>query len=209
MDNKTVKTPTTEQKVSKSFFSMLKRLFVREDKHLSVLEEEALMTPGKTVLRNFLRSKLGIIGVIGFILILAFSFVGAQLRPINLTYQEPALSNIRPGWNYLDYPKELVKEGVKDISSGVSFSVALSKAGKLYIWGKQPVYIREGMSNSIFTYPKEWNEITFTHIAAGDRHFVALDANGNLYGRGYNNFKQLDLPQVVSMKMRIPPSRIS
>jgi peptide/nickel transport system permease protein len=202
MDNKTVKTPTTEQKVSKSFFSMLKRLFVREDKHLSVLEEEALMTPGKTVLRNFLRSKLGIIGVIGFILILAFSFVGAQLRPINLTYQEPALSNIRPGWNYLDYPQELVKEGVKDISSGVSFSVALSKAGKLYIWGKQPVYIREGMSNSIFTYPKEWNEITFTHIAAGDRHFVALDANGNLYGRGYNNFKQLDLPQVVSMKMR-------
>lgn len=190
------------QKLTNSSASMLKRLFRRDKPHLSSLEEEAIMTPSKTILRNFLRNKLGIIGLIGFILILGFSFIGSQFQPINLTYQEPSLANIRPGWNYLDYPSQLVQEGVKDISSGVSFSVGLSKVGKIYVWGKQPVYLREGMSTLVLELPKEMQENTFTHIAAGDRHFVAIDTNGNFFGRGYNNFKQLELPQVVSMKMK-------
>lgn len=205
MENKTVhktNSPKEEKQLGKSFGSMFKRLFVREKNQLSSLEEEALMTPGKTILKNFLRNRLGIIGVIGFIMILAFSFVGSQFRPMDLTYQEPALSNIRPGTNYLDIPSQLVKEGVKTISSGVSFSVGLSDAGKLYVWGQQPVYLREGMSTSVVNLPRELKEKTFTHVAAGDRFFVAIDTEGNLHGRGYNNFQQLELPQLVQMKMR-------
>ncbi|HBI55573.1 MAG TPA: peptide ABC transporter permease, partial [Firmicutes bacterium] len=76
-----------------------------------------------------------------FILIMLFSFVGSQLRPIDESYQEPALSNIRPGANYLKYPAQIVKEGVKEISSGISYSVALTNEGNVYAWGKQPIYL--------------------------------------------------------------------
>lgn len=206
MENKTVQkttnSPGTARKVGKSFGSMLKRLFVRDKDPLSILEEEALQTPAQTIFKNFRRNKLGVIGVIGFILIMAFSFVGAEFMPMDLTYQEPALSNVRPGWDFLDYPAQLVKEGVQEISSGVSFSVALSNEGNLFVWGVQPVYIRAKMSTSIFAIPKDMQNAKFSHVAAGDRHFVAIDTNGKFFGLGYNNFKQLELPQLVSMKMK-------
>src|SRR5690554_1314472 len=83
------------KKVGKSLGSMFKRLFVQDKRALSVLEEEALQTPTQTVIKNFLRNKLGVVGIIGFIAILAFSFVGSRLVPINLSYQETLLRNLR------------------------------------------------------------------------------------------------------------------
>ncbi|MDD2283250.1 MAG: ABC transporter permease subunit [Eubacteriales bacterium] len=206
MENKTVHEPTnpkesTGVKLGKSFGSMFKRLFVREKDHLSVLEEEALQTPTQTIIKNFIRTRLGVVGVIAFILILLFSFLGSQLRPIDESYQEPVLSNVRPGANFLKYPSQIVQEGVKEISSGISFSVALTNKGNVYVWGKQPIYL-SGMATSIFKMPAEFKQGKIAQIAAGDRFWVAISEEGKFYGFGYNNFKQLELPQVVQMKMK-------
>ncbi|MDD4658335.1 MAG: hypothetical protein PHW26_04800, partial [Eubacteriales bacterium] len=206
MEKKTVHEPANPKdsegvKLGKSFGSMFKRLFVREQDHLSVLEEEALQTPTQTVIKNFVRTRLGVVGVIAFIFILLFSFVGSQLRPIDESYQEPVMSNVRPGVNYLKYPSQIVKEGVKEISSGISFSVALTNKGNVYVWGKQPIYL-SGMATSIFKMPKEFKQGKIAHIAAGDRFWVAITEDGKFHGFGYNNFKQLELPQVVQMKMK-------
>lgn len=204
MEKKTVQETTstpTAKKVGKSFISMLKGLFVRNNQ-LSVLEEEALQTPTQTIIKNFLRNKLGVIGVIGFVAILAFSFVGAQLRPIQMNYIEPLMANIGPGANYLNYPAQLVKEGVETISSGVSFSVALSKAGNVYVWGRQPIYLQENMSTHVIRIPNDVKNAKITHVAAGDRHVVAIDTNKNFYGWGHNNFKQSELPQNVKTKLQ-------
>lgn len=184
-----------------SFVSMFRRLFVREKPQLSVLEEEALMTPAKMVLRNFLRHKLGIIGLVGFICILAFSFVGSYLRPIDLSHTETTLRNIRPGINYLKYPKALVQEGVKQISSGVSFSVGLSEAGKVYVWGTQPTYLLEGYSTSVFDIPAEVKAANIVQVVAGDRHILALDDKGKIHGWGLNNFQQAEVPINLQSKL--------
>lgn len=207
MEKKTVHEPNTHPKEStgvklgKSFGSMFKRLFVREKDPLSVLEEEALQTPTQTIIKNFIRTKLGVVGVIAFILILLFSFVGSELRPIDESYQEPALSNVRPGANYLKYPSAIVKEGVKEISSGISFSVALTNQGNVYVWGKQPIYL-SGRATSIFKLSKDFPQGKIAHIAAGDRFWVAVSEDGKFYGFGYNNFSQLEVPQNVKMKMQ-------
>ncbi|HCX78871.1 MAG TPA: peptide ABC transporter permease [Firmicutes bacterium] len=204
MENKTVPEPVKEStgaKLGKSFGSMFKRLFIREKDHLSVLEEEALQTPTQTVFKNFVRTRLGVVGVIAFILIMLFSFVGSQLRPIDESYQEPALSNIRPGANYLKYPAQIVKEGVKEISSGISYSVALTNEGNVYAWGKQPIYL-SGMSTSVFNFPAGFKQGQIAHIAAGDRFWVALSEDGEFYGLGYNNFKQAELPEEAKEKMQ-------
>lgn len=207
MEKKTLHEPNTQPqestgaKLGKSFGSMFKRLFVREQNHMSVLEEEALQTPTQTIIKNFIRTKLGVVGVIAFILILLFSFVGSQLRPIDESYQETALSNVRPGSNYLKYPSSIVKEGVKDISSGISFSVALTNEGNVYVWGKQPIYL-SGRASSIFKLGKDFPQGKIAHIAAGDRFWVAMSEDNKFYGYGYNNFTQLELPQIVQMKMK-------
>jgi peptide/nickel transport system permease protein len=204
MENKTVPEPVQEStgaKLGKSFFSMFKRLFIREKVHMSVLEEEALQTPTQTVIKNFVRTRLGVIGVISFILIMLFAFVGSQLRPIDESYQEPALSNVRPGANYLKYPSQICNEDIKDISSGVSFSVALTDNGNVYAWGKQPIYIA-GMSTSVFQFPEGFKQGKITHIAAGDRFWVALSEDRDFYGLGYNNFKQAELPPEAKEKIQ-------
>lgn len=199
---KTTGPESSAAKVGKSFGSMFKRLFIRDKEKMSVLEEEALQTPTQTIIKNFMRNKLGVIGVISFILIMAFSFVGSQFRPINAYYQEPVMANIRPGYNYLKYPSQLVKEGVKDISSGVSFSIGLSQEGNIFLWGQQPVYLREGMSTKVVQVPDGIPTSNIAHIAAGDRHVVIIDNDNNFHGWGYNNFLQSEVPQNVAMKLR-------
>lgn len=206
METRKVRQPANQdesvlKKIGRSFFSMLRRLFIRNKPEVSALEEEALQTPGKTILKNFLRHKLGVIGLIGFIVILAFSFVGSKLRPMDLSYVETALRNIRPGLNYLKYPDKLVKEGVKQISSGISFSVGLSESGKVYVWGTEPTYILEGLSTSVIKVPEEVQQANIVRVAAGDRHVLALDARGRLYGWGFNNFTQAETPLFLQSKL--------
>ena len=186
---------STLKLIGKSFVSMIWRLFIRDKASQSVLEEEALMTPGKTIAKNFLRHKLGIVGIIGIISILAFSFVGSRINPINLSYVETALRNIRPGMNYLKFPQQLVQEGVKQISSGVSFSVGLSDSGKVYVWGTEPTQF------PLRKIPAEVLSANIVQIAAGDRHILALDNQGKLYGWGFNNFKQAETPDALKQKL--------
>ncbi|KAF0197172.1 MAG: oligopeptide ABC transporter permease [Bacillota bacterium] len=205
MENRPVLSSTRGEsslrKLGKSFYGMFSRLFIRDRALVSVLEEEALQTPGKTIFKNFLRHKLGLAGVIGLILILGFSFVGSYVKPMDLSYVETALRNIAPGYNYLRFPSQLVKEGVQQISSGISFSVALSNSGKVYVWGTQPAYILEGVSTSALTIPPEVQNAQIVQVVAGDRHILAVDAQGKLYGWGFNNFKQAEAPNLLLGKL--------
>lgn len=203
METKTQRDPVLKKQASLlgSFVSMFKRLFVKDKPQLSALEEEAIMTPAKTVIRNFFRHKLGILGLVGFIAILSLSLIGSYVKPIDLGHTETTLRNLRPGSNYLRYPIVLVKEGVKQISSGVSFSVALSNAGKVYVWGTQPVYLLEGFSSRIHKIPDEVKQAKIVQVAAGDRHILTLDDRGKIYGWGLNNFKQAEAPMDLQLKL--------
>ena len=59
------KNDSTAKKLGNSFVGMFKRLFVPQKR--SALEEEAIQTPMRTVLKNFFRSKLGVIGLVMFV----------------------------------------------------------------------------------------------------------------------------------------------
>jgi len=201
VQEKTTRTESDLKKTGKSFFSMLKRLFISEKDQLSILEEEALQTPGKTIMKNFFRQRLGIIGLVVFICVLCFSFVGSQLKPMDLSYVETTLRNIRPSRNYLNFPAQLAKEGVKQISSGISFSVGLSEKGKVYVWGSEPSYILENYSTPVLKVPQEVRDNEIVKVAAGDRFVLALDSQGKLYGWGVNNFKQAETTEVLRMRL--------
>ena len=173
-----------------SFKSMFTSLFSprarRERNGLSALEEEAITSPTKVIWKNFINDKLARVGVIGFVAILLFSFVGSIIVPMDGLYTETIMKNIEPGRNYLKVDSTLVSEGVKQISSGTSFSLGLSNEGNVFIWGTG--------KNGVFSLPDELKGRKFEKISAGDKHALALSDSGKLVAWGYNNFNQAEVP---------------
>ena len=187
------KNDSTAKKLGNSFVGMFKRLFVPQKR--SALEEEAIQTPMRTVLKNFFRSKLGVIGLVMFVGFLLFAFLGSYLYPISLTYIELTNANLAPGRNYLDVPEDISAQDVKKIVSGVSFSVLLTNDGQLRIWGTEPNQKLKDVSDYVLDIPEEVQNANIVDIATGGKHVLALDDQGNLYGWGYYGHGQTTLPE--------------
>lgn len=178
-----------------SFGRMFKRLFSfgGKTKELNVFEEEEIKSPTKVIMTNFIHNKYTIIGLILFIGIFSFSYIGGAFKKLDPIYNEPILQNIGPGTGYLDVPSELQGKNIVQISSGITFSVGLSDDGKLYTWGKDIDGATE-IPTSIGT--------NIVKVAAGDRHVVALTDNGELIGWGKNDFHQAEIGYDVKALMQ-------
>jgi len=190
------------KKIGKSLFSMFKRLFVHDKADINVLEEEAIRTPGKTILINLIHNKLAIIGIIGFIAILLFSFAGSQLLPISRTYIELTNSSLRPGRNYLKYPRELRNKEIVKIVSGVSFSVALTSDGNLTVWGSECNRFMRDVSDRILDIPEEIRNANIVDIEAGSRFVICVDDQGKFYGWGHYGHNQTIMPAMLESRFR-------
>jgi len=187
------------KKAGKSFLSMFTRLFVPNKPERNVLEEEAIRTPAKTIFLNLISNKLAVLGFIGFVLILMFSFVGSKIFPMEPTYTELTNSNLRPGRNYLKYPKELQNKNIVKIVSGISFSVALDDEGKLHIWGTESNRELRNVSDYIMNIPDEIQKAKIVDIEAGGTHVIAIDEDDNFYGWGYYGNNQTKMPMNIDM----------
>lgn len=185
-------------RMASSFKSMFAGLFSpkanREKNGLSVLEEEAITSPTKVIWRNFLHDKLARIGLCGFAAILAFSFIGSIIYPIDALQTETIMKYIGPGRNYLKYDSRLETEGVAEIGSGVSFSIALTNEGNVYGWGVD--------QQGVLTIPEELAEEEIVDIAVGDKHALALTKGGKVIGWGYDNFNQTAIPTEVNQLVK-------
>jgi peptide/nickel transport system permease protein len=156
----------------------------------SVLEEEAITSPGKTIVKNFMRNKLALIGLTGLILMTTFVFGGSYLIPFDVLSGEWAHKNLPPSNNMLKFPAELEANGIDQIVSGRSFSIGLDKTGKVHTWG---IDVSE-----ILTVPEEVKAATIVKIAAGDEHVLALSSTGKLFAWGNNSFEQGSVPMSIS-----------
>ena len=180
-----------------SFAGMFRRLFKHDKPKLSVLEEEAIQTPLQTILKNYGRNKLGMIGLIMFISFLVFSFLGSALNPIEVTYMELPNANLAPGTNYLKVNKDVTADNVVDIVSGVSFSVALKNDGTLSMWGVEPNLKLPAVSDFIFEIPEDVKSAHIVQLATGGKHVLALDDQGVIHGWGYYAHNQTIVPQDI------------
>jgi len=156
----------------------------------SILEEEAIMSPGKTIIKNFMRNKLAIVGLTGIVLITTFVFGGSQVVPFDVLSGEWAHKNLPPSNNMLKLPAALTTAGVEQIVSGRSFSVGLDKNGKIHTWGIDV--------SGVLTVPEEVKAATIVRIATGDEHVLALSSTGRLYAWGNNSFEQGSVPMSIA-----------
>lgn len=161
-----------------------------------VNDKEAVISPTKQIVENFMSNKMGMIGLIGFIVLLSVVLIGASINPnYNAYAHETTLQNLGPSRNYLKVPSSLKGKEVVDIQSGISFSLALDGEGKIHFWGKNPPQANVGDIIS------KVGDKKVTKIAVGDKHIIVLTSNGEIIGSGLNNFKQAELDSMAQMSL--------
>ena len=106
---------------------MLKHLFGKRDKELDIMQEEAIQSPFRTIVRNFVSNKLSMGGLVVFLMIFLIVLIGPIFNPIDLSEQEETQINVAPGLKMLDVPDELAGN-VKEISTGAACLPRLSAA---------------------------------------------------------------------------------
>ncbi|MEG1560723.1 MAG: ABC transporter permease subunit [Clostridia bacterium] len=168
------------------------RMFMGPNKELSLMEEEQVQSPGKTILHNYMSNKLAMFGTIVFIFILICVIVFPIFMPVDLSDQDSTQKNVSPGLNMMSYPNEL-KNNVKEISPGNTFGVGLSIDGKVYVWGKTAVTD----TIDIADVPPAVNEAFIVDIAVGDDHIAAMDDKGKVYIWGNDRNGQAIIPSDV------------
>ncbi len=161
------------------------------NKELDIYAEEQLQSPLRMVVRNFFSKPLSVICLFLLIAIMLFVFIAPNYVTLDLGEQDSTLVNIAPGYDMMNLPSELEKNGVKDIGVGNNYSVGVDLQGKVYTWGKTKISKVVDVAN----IPEEVKRAVIVKVAAGADHVVALDDKGVVYAWGNARLGQTRLPQ--------------
>ncbi|MDR7857755.1 ABC transporter permease subunit [Tissierella sp.] len=188
-----------DNKNKSSFLRLLLGNLFGSRKELSLMEEEQVQSPLRTVVKTFKSNKVAMTGFVLFIVILLTVLIGPIFKPIDLSFSETSQQNIAPGYDLMEYPDAIVGK-VADIAVGPTFSVATSTDGQLYIWGKTRV---TGVVD-IRNLPRDQNTKqlidmgNLVRVAAGFDHAIALNDQGQLFGWGNDRQRQATIPMELN-----------
>lgn len=174
--------------------SMLKRLFGKRDAEVDIMQEEALQSPMRTIVKNFMENKLAMGGLIIFIITFLIVLIGPLFNPIDLSDKEETQTNVAPGMKMLDVPKEL-QGNVKEISTGSTFSVGVDNDGNVYIWGYTRITNKIDLAEMMPSKDELGNVVS---VSAGYDHVMALNDEGEIICWGSDRMGQCQIPMDVS-----------
>ncbi len=148
---------------------------------------EAIVSPVRQVINNFLERKLAVGALILLVIMFIIMFVGPLFMPkYKDSYTEVTQQNMAPNMSLMSVPKEL-KNDIKMIDSYGSFTVGLSNAGKVYVWGSTKL----GTTGiDIADIPEEVLNDKIAMVAAGIDHIVAISESGKVYCWGSKTLGQ-------------------
>lgn len=191
--------PENNNKKKVSFSRLLfGNLFGNRSK-LSLLEEEQVQTPWRTVLSTFKSNKVSMTGLIVFLLIFATVLIGPLIKPIDLGFSDTLQDDIGPGLDMMKVPKELDGK-IADISVGSTFSVGTSTDGKVYTWGRTKISNTLDIKNLAID-PKTKQKVDMgkvVKVAAGFDHALALNDQGQVFAWGSDRQKQVGIPKELT-----------
>lgn len=176
---------------------MLKRLLgFGKKRELDVMQEEALQSPMRTIVKNFMSNKLAMLGLIVFAIIFLIVLIGPLFNPIDLSEKEETQINVAPCMDMMDVPDEL-QGNVKEISTGSTFSVGLDNDGNVYVWGYTRVSNKVDLIEKMPSKEELGNVVS---VAAGYDHIMALNDEGEIICWGSDRLGQCQVPMEVSRK---------
>ena len=158
-----------------------------EAKRAAKNDVEEIVSPVKQIVRGFMERKLAVGALCVVIAMFLLVFIGPLfMTTYTDTYTEVTQANLPPTMSMLSIPSEL-KNDIKMIDSYGSFSVGLSNAGKVYVWGAT------GLGTTgidVADIPEEVQNEKIAWVAAGIDHIVAVGENGKVYAWGANKLGQ-------------------
>lgn len=177
-------------------FRWLKRAFMggsrelvedMETKQKNVNDVEEIVSPVRQMVRNFLEHKLAVAALAVVVCMFLFVFIGPMcLTNYSDSYTEVTQKSVPPTMSMMSVPGEL-KNDIKMIDSYGSFTVGLSNAGKVYVWGATGI----GTTGiDVGVIPEEVKNTKIAMVAAGIDHIVAIGENGKVYAWGNNTLGQ-------------------
>ena len=178
------------RKKKPGFLRLLFAKLFQGKKKMSILEEEQLQSPFRTVLNNFRDNKVSMSALIVFLMIFVVALVVPYFLPLDLSYSDTSQQNLPPGRNMMSYPRGSNGK-VSVISTGPSFSVGASTDGKLFIWGKT------GITSKIDVKYVPANMGKIVDLVAGYDHILALNDQGKLFAWGNGRQGQTQIPPDV------------
>ncbi len=180
----------SKKKYGSTFVDVLKTLFLGQKRTtLSILEEEQVQSPYKTMLRNFQEKWSAMLGVYIFLIIFLLVFLLPIFFPMDIQFQDPTQKNTKPTFAYMKYPSKL-KNSVASIDGGSVFGVGVDQQGKLYQWGTLTKKLKE--------LPPD--NIRYTQVSAGLDHALAIDINGKVHTWGNDRFTLNMIPAQLNSK---------
>ncbi len=178
---------SSQKKKTNSFSRMFRRIFLGSKRELSILEEEQMQSPFRTVVRNFRQNKIAMIGSIVFLLIFLSCFILPIFYPLDVTYQDVSQQNVAPGFTMTSVPSAL-KNNAAQISGGATFGVGIDKDGNYYSWGQ--------MDKKLLNVPENMGKLV--QISAGLNHVLALNDRGEVFTWGYDRLGLSRVPMELS-----------
>ena len=158
-----------------------------EKEHDPTQDYEEIVTPFKQIVRSFFERRIAVIAVCVVIAMFLLAFIGPLFMPKYYdSYTEVTQKNVPPTMSMLSVPAKL-KNDIKMIDSFGSFTVGLSNAGDVYVWGATQLGTTGLDMKDI---PQEIRDAKIEYVAAGIDHAVAIDENGKVYCWGYGKLGQ-------------------
>ena len=150
-------------------------------------DSELIVSPARQVFNRFMERKFAVVSVIVVLIMFALVFIVPHfMTKYYDAFTETTQKDLPPTMSLMKVPKEL-QGNIKSIDSYSSFSVGLSKDGKVYIWGIGKL---GATGLDVMDIPEEVQNAKIAYVAAGQDHIIALDENGKFYGWGSNRFGQ-------------------
>lgn len=149
-------------------------------------DSDLIISPGRLAFQRFTERKFAVVSVFVVIAMFFAVFVGPLfMEKYSDSYTEVTLKNLPPNRSMMRVPSEL-KNDIKMIDSYGPFSVGLSNAGKVYVWGCTKI----GASGQTVKVPDEVNDANIVMVAAGVDHVIAIADTGKIYAWGNDRFGQ-------------------
>ncbi|MBQ8238013.1 MAG: ABC transporter permease subunit [Oscillospiraceae bacterium] len=157
------------------------------DEKMKNMAVEEIVSPLQQVIRNFFERKLAVTALCVLIGMFITVFVGPLFMPTYYdAYTEVTQKSIAPTMSMMSVPSEL-KDDIKMIDGYGSFTVGLSNAGKVYVWGSTQI----GTTGfDVADIPEDVQNANIVMVAAGIDHIIAIDDQGIVHAWGNNRLGQ-------------------
>ena len=159
-------------------------------------DSELIVSPARQVFQRFLERKFAVFSVCLVLFMFLVVIIVPRTKFMEKYYDsftEVTQRDLPPNMSYMKVPNELKNE-IKSIDSYGSFSVGLSKSGKVYVWGSTKL---GATSNDVSKIPESVQNTKVAYAAAGIDHIVVVTEDGRLIGWGSNQFGQFEATEAV------------